>query len=51
MDDKQHWDDVYRKKSPDQVSWYRPHLERSLRFIEEAQIPKNSAIQEGRRLE
>jgi hypothetical protein len=35
LDDKHHWDDVYGKKAPDQVSWYRPHLERSLRFIEE----------------
>jgi SAM-dependent methyltransferase len=44
MDDKQHWDDVYGSKAPDQVSWYRPHLERSLRFIEEARIPKDAAI-------
>ena len=44
MDDKQHWDDVYGRKAPDQVSWYRPHLERSLRFIEEARLPKDSAI-------
>jgi ubiquinone/menaquinone biosynthesis C-methylase UbiE len=44
MDEKQHWDDVYAKKAPEQVSWYRPHLERSLRFIEEARIPKGAAI-------
>jgi SAM-dependent methyltransferase len=44
MDDKQHWDDVYGRKTPDQVSWYRPHLERSLRFIEEATLPKDAAI-------
>jgi SAM-dependent methyltransferase len=44
MDDKQHWDDVYGRKAPDQVSWYRPHLERSLRFIEEARIAKSAAI-------
>ncbi len=44
MDEKQHWDDVYGKKAPDQVSWYRPHLERSLQFIEEARIPKDAAI-------
>ena len=44
MDDKQHWDDVYGKKAPDQVSWYRPHLERSLRFIQETRMPKDAAI-------
>jgi len=44
MDEKRHWDDVYEKKTPDQVSWYRPHLERSLLFIEEARIPKDAAI-------
>ena len=44
LDEKQHWDDVYGKKTPDQVSWYRPHLERSLLSIEEAKIPKDAAI-------
>ena len=44
MDGKKHWDDVYGSKAPDQVSWYRPHLERSLRFIEEAKLPRNAAI-------
>jgi SAM-dependent methyltransferase len=44
MDDKQHWEGVYGQKAPDEVSWYRPHLERSLRFIEEARIPKDAAI-------
>ena len=29
-----HWDTVYRTKAPDAVSWYRPHLERSLELIE-----------------
>ncbi|MFP5236515.1 MAG: class I SAM-dependent methyltransferase [Acidobacteriota bacterium] len=33
---KQHWDDVYRSKLPHQVSWYRPHLERSIAMIEHA---------------
>jgi SAM-dependent methyltransferase len=44
MDEKQHWDEVYGMKAPDQVSWFRPHLERSLRFIEEASLPKDAAI-------
>lgn len=29
-----HWDHVYRTKAPDQVSWFRPHLEISLDLIE-----------------
>ncbi|HEU5457147.1 MAG TPA: class I SAM-dependent methyltransferase [Terracidiphilus sp.] len=33
---KTHWDGVYAKAAPDRVSWYRPHLETSLRLIEEA---------------
>jgi len=44
MDDKEHWEGVYGQKAPEEVSWYRPHLERSLRFIEEARIPKDAAI-------
>jgi SAM-dependent methyltransferase len=44
MDDKQHWESVYGQKTPSEVSWYRPHLERSLRFVEEARIPKDAAI-------
>ena len=31
-----HWDMVYREKAPDQVSWYRQHLEKSLQLIQEA---------------
>jgi SAM-dependent methyltransferase len=33
---KAHWDSVYSKNAPDAVSWYRPHLETSLRMIESA---------------
>ena len=29
-----HWDNVYRTKAPDGVSWYRPHLERSIDLIQ-----------------
>jgi 2-polyprenyl-3-methyl-5-hydroxy-6-metoxy-1,4-benzoquinol methylase len=36
MDPKQHWEHVYRTKQPTEVSWYRPHLEVSLRMIEAA---------------
>lgn len=33
---QEHWERVYATKSSDQVSWYRPHLENSLRLIEDA---------------
>jgi len=28
-----HWDKVYATKAPNEVSWFRPHLETSLAFI------------------
>jgi len=33
---QQHWEHVYESKAPDQVSWFRPHLETSITFIERA---------------
>jgi SAM-dependent methyltransferase len=35
MDARDHWDTIYRKSEPNQVSWYRPHLETSLALIEQ----------------
>jgi SAM-dependent methyltransferase len=34
MDAKTHWDTVYTTKVADAVSWYRPHLDRSLSLIQ-----------------
>lgn len=34
MSTREHWDEVYRSRSPDSVSWYRSHLERSLAWID-----------------
>ncbi len=33
---EQHWEGVYSTKAPNQVSWFRPHLETSLAFLERA---------------
>lgn len=33
MDAKRHWDKIYRTKAPNAVSWFRPHLEKSLELI------------------
>lgn len=44
MDDRKHWDAVYTTKSPENVSWFRPHLERSLAFLDAAKLPKTAAV-------
>lgn len=41
---QRHWDAVYAEKTADQVSWYRPHLERSLCFLDNAKIERTAAI-------
>jgi len=33
---QRHWEDVYQTKAADQVSWFSPHLERSLALIQSA---------------
>jgi len=42
MNAQEHWDRVYGTKAPDQVSWFRPHLETSLALIMRA-VPDPSA--------
>ena len=44
MSSREHWDAVYESKGPDHVSWFRPHLDRSLAFLEAAGIDKEAAI-------
>lgn len=41
---KKHWESVYAAKAPDRVSWFRPHLERSLQFLDAAQLPSDAAV-------
>ncbi len=41
---EQHWDSVYKTKSPERVSWFRPHLDRSLQFIASARLPPEASI-------
>ncbi len=36
MSTQAHWEQIYGTKAPDQVSWFRPHLETSLDLIERA---------------
>jgi len=38
------WDKIYKTKSPEAVSWYRPHLETSLALIERAARGDSASI-------
>ena len=44
MEGKQHWEAVYSQKSSDKVSWYRPHLDRSLEFIQSCGMQHDARI-------
>src|SRR5437764_4210167 len=44
MDAKAHWEKVYTTKAPDQVSWYRPHLETSIVLIERSVSVRSASI-------
>lgn len=39
-----HWNRIYRKKSPEQVSWFQPHLLQSLELTKNAHLAKNARI-------
>jgi SAM-dependent methyltransferase len=41
---KEHWESVYRQKGLSDVSWYRPHLDRSLAYLDAARLPPDAAI-------
>jgi SAM-dependent methyltransferase len=41
---RDHWENVYASKSPEEVSWFRPHLERSLAFLEAAGVGRTAAV-------
>ncbi len=44
MGRRAHWEDVYQRKAPTEVSWYRPHLETSLALIENAAKSRQASI-------
>ena len=44
MSEQQHWETVYGRGAADALSWYRPHLERSLAFVESAALASSAAI-------
>lgn len=44
MNKRQHWENVYQTKGRDQVSWFREHLDTSLRMIANTNVGKEAAI-------
>ena len=44
---RSHWEDVYRRKSAQDVSWYRPHLDRSLAWIAREAKPSQAIVDVG----
>ena len=44
MQSKQHWEQVYATKAADAVSWYAPHLDASLQYIQATQLGTQAAI-------
>jgi SAM-dependent methyltransferase len=44
LDPHLHWEEVYRTRLPDEVSWYRPHLEVSLDLIRAAAPSRDAPI-------
>lgn len=44
MDARSHWENVYTTKAPEAVSWYRPHLEKSLEIVERIAPDRSTSI-------
>ncbi len=44
MEIKSHWESVYKAKKPTEVSWYQPHLNKSLEFILDTGVHHESEI-------
>lgn len=44
MNRKEHWENVYATKAANEVSWYRDHLENSLKMIAETKVDRAAAI-------
>lgn len=44
MNQKEHWEKVYQSKSPNEVSWYKPHLDLSLDLILKFAVSKDAKI-------
>ena len=41
---KEHWEQLYKTKTPDQVSWTQENPKTSLDYIKASKLPKNAAL-------
>ncbi len=44
MNQKAHWEQVYTTRPADQVGWFKTHLQTSLNWIKNLELPKDSPI-------
>jgi SAM-dependent methyltransferase len=44
MAEQEHWEAIYGAKGPKDVSWYQPHLDRSLTFIDQAKLAPDAPV-------
>lgn len=44
MNAQTHWERIYREKAPDALSWYRPHLDKSVALIEQVAPGRSASI-------
>ena len=44
VDIRTHWKKIYNTKGPDQVSWYRPHLETSRALIKRSASDRYASV-------
>ncbi|MDZ7748481.1 MAG: class I SAM-dependent methyltransferase [Halofilum sp. (in: g-proteobacteria)] len=44
MSRKDHWEDVYASRAPQQVGWYEPRLQASLRWIRSLRLPADAPV-------
>jgi 2-polyprenyl-3-methyl-5-hydroxy-6-metoxy-1,4-benzoquinol methylase len=44
MDRKQHWENIYRTRPLNEVSWYQPVPETSLSFLKQFRVPSDARI-------
>jgi SAM-dependent methyltransferase len=44
MSRQAHWQEMYRDKSEQQTSWFRPHLDASLRWIDSLELPPDAPL-------
>lgn len=44
MDKQKHWETIYETKDATEVSWFQPHLQKSLTLIDSARLAPNARI-------